>query len=224
MILDKIDFIMTGDGSHTLYVEELNETYHSRHGAIQEALHVFINAGLGHLNQKKISVLEIGFGTGLNTFLTLLESQKQNIEINYTSIETFPLIEKLTKQLNFMDELNSNKVESNWFNKIHSSEWGDYQEINKIFRLNKINVDLVSYRTTEQFNVIYFDAFAPQVQPEMWTTNIFEEMYKCLLKGGALVTYCAKGNVKRSLKEVGFKIETLPGPPGKREMTRAIKL
>lgn len=222
--MDKIEFKITEDGSHTLYVEALDETYHSRHGAIQEALHVFIGAGLNYLNQSKISVLEIGFGTGLNTFLTLLESKKRNIEIKYTALEKFPLGEEMIKRLNYNKVLGSSFEEVDLFNLIHQVEWEGVKKITQQFKLNKISVDLANYQTDEVFNVIYFDAFGPQVQSAMWTKSIFEKMYEVLVEGGILVTYCAKGSVKRTLKEVGFEVDSLPGPPGKREMTRARKL
>ncbi len=222
--MDKREFKITGDGSHTLYVEALDETYHSRHGAIQEALHVFINAGLNHFNKLELNVLEIGLGTGLNAFLTLLEAKKRNIEINYTAIEAFPLEEDIIKQLNYTEELNSTIDEEAVFDLIHRVEWERHQEITQEFKLNKVNVDLNHYHSKEVFDVIYFDAFGPNVQPEMWSEAIFNNMYNHLSKDGVLVTYCAKGSVKRTLKKVGFEVEALPGPPGKREMTRARKL
>lgn len=222
--MDKIEFKITEDGSHTLYVEALDETYHSKHGAIQEGLHVFINAGLNYLNQPKIRVLEIGFGTGLNTFLTLLESRNKNIEIEYTALEKFPLDIEMIKGLNYNNVLSSNLEDVEMFNLMHQIEWEGSKKISQHFYLNKINVDLTNYQTDEIFDIIYFDAFGPQVQPEMWTTPVFEKMYEVLSKGGILVTYCAKGSVKRALKEVGFRVDSLPGPPGKREMTRAVKL
>ena len=221
--MDKREFKITADGSHTLYVEALDETYHSTHGAIQEAVHVFINAGLNYFNKPKLNVLEIGFGTGLNAFLTLLEDKKSDVEINYTGIEAYPLEEEIISQLNYVAELNSNDEEKQLFEKLHQVEWGSHQKITGNFKLNKTKVELDKFATTEQFDVIYFDAFGPRVQPEMWTETILEKMYNCLVDDGILVTYCAKGSVKRVLKAVGFEVEPLPGPPGKREMTRAVK-
>jgi tRNA U34 5-methylaminomethyl-2-thiouridine-forming methyltransferase MnmC len=222
--LDKPVLKITADGSHTLYVESLDETYHSTHGAIQEAIHVFVEAGLNYFNKSKINVLEIGFGTGLNAFLTLLESQKDDVEIKYTGIEAFPLGDNITNHLNYVVELNSSKEEKHLFVKLHKVEWENYQKITDNFKLNKTKIELDKFETTEQFDVIYFDAFGPRVQPEIWTEAIFEKMYNCLANDGVLVTYCAKGTVKRGLKAVGFNIESLPGPPGKREMTRALKV
>ncbi|PCJ25274.1 MAG: SAM-dependent methyltransferase [Flavobacteriales bacterium] len=222
--MNKTELKITADNSHTLFVKALNETYHSTNGAIQESKHIFIEAGLRYFNNSKLNVLEIGFGTGLNAFLTLLEASKQKIDINYIAIEAFPLEEKIIQQLNYVNVLNSNAEETKWFFRLHKVEWERKQKITDNFILNKVKIELDQFEATEQFNVIYFDAFGPQVQPEMWTKPIFENMYSCLSKNGVLVTYCAKGSVKRTLKAVGFKLEALPGPPGKREITRAIKL
>jgi len=222
--LDKKELKITEDGSHTLFVPGLNETYHSSHGAIQESLHVFIGAGLRYLNNKEISVLEIGFGTGLNAFLTLLEANRTETIINYTSLEAFPLEMGLVRQLNYTSELKLKDSVGELFNKLHEVEWEGGQFITNEFELKKLKIKLDNFNTSEKYDVIYFDAFAPQIQPEMWTVSVFEKMYQCLNNKGILVTYCAKGVVKRGLKEVGFKIESIPGPPGKREMTRAHKI
>ena len=167
-------------------------------------------------------MLEIGFGTGLNAFLTL--QNLNNKSVQYTSLEAYPLKENIIDQLNYREELKLDDSEVQQFDKLHQIEWGSYQEITSKFSLNKIQVDLINYKSKEKFDLIYFDAFGPRVQPEMWTKDIFENMYAMLAKNGVLVTYCAKGSVKRALKEVGFEVEPLPGPPGKREMTRAKKL
>ncbi len=220
--MDNIALKLTEDGSHTLYNEKLDETYHSKHGAIQEAMHVFINAGLNYINKPTINILEVGFGTGLNAFLTLQESR--GININYTSLEAYPLEGDVIDQLNYIKELNLDTDEVKQFEKLHAVEWGSYQEVTSKFNLNKVKVELAKYRTTELFDIIYFDAFGPRVQPEMWEKEIFKKMHDILAEKGILVTYCAKGSVKRTLKEVGFQVEPLPGPPGKREMTRAKKL
>jgi len=222
--LDKRSFKITADGSHTLYVEKLDETYHSTHGAIQEAKHVFINAGLNYIEKNELNILEVGFGTGLNAFLTLLEAEKKGLKINYTGIEAFPLDEEVIQQLNYKEELRSTVKEEGRYNLLHSVEWESEQKITEPFQLHKIKIELATYTPKEHFDIIYFDAFGPRVQPDMWTEAIFEKMYNCLTKNGILVTYCAKGSVKRGLKTVGFELESLPGPPGKREMTRAIKL
>jgi tRNA U34 5-methylaminomethyl-2-thiouridine-forming methyltransferase MnmC len=220
--MDNITFKITEDGSHTLYLKDLDETYHSKHGAIQEALHVFIDAGLNFVNLPHLNILEVGFGTGLNTFLTLQESTDRSI--NYTSLEAYPLSEDIVSQLNYTKELKLNSEGIQLFKMCHQVEWESYQKITPKFNLNKIKVELAKYKSTVKFDVIYFDAFGPNVQPEMWEKAIFENMYAVLSDNGVLVTYCAKGSVKRTLKEVGFEVEPLPGPPGKREMTRARKL
>jgi tRNA U34 5-methylaminomethyl-2-thiouridine-forming methyltransferase MnmC len=220
--MDKIAFKITEDGSHTLYLEDLDETYHSKHGAIQEAMHVFIEAGLKHKKQSKINILEVGFGTGLNAFLTLQQSNYKNI--NYTSLEAYPLSDDIISQLNYSQELKLDVKSIQQLEKLHKVEWESYQEITPSFNLNKVKVELACYTTNEKFDIIYFDAFGPRVQPEMWDKAIFEYMFDILSDNGILVTYCAKGSVKRTLKDVGFEVEPLPGPPGKREMTRAKKL
>lgn len=214
---------ITEYGSHTLFVPELNETYHSKHGAIQESMHVFINAGLGFTKKSHLSILEIGFGTGLNALLTLLAAEQKESHIDYDSLEAFPLDEEIVKQLNYPTELKVTEKETKYFENLHAAEWEHPQKITAQFNLTKHKIDLASYQTTKQFDIIYFDAFAPDIQPELWEKAIFENMYKCLVKNGVLVTYCAKGSVKRILKEVGFTVENIPGPPGKREMTRAVK-
>ena len=222
--MDKKEIKITADGSHTLFIPSLDETYHSSHGAIQESMHVFIDAGLKSIKNKEIKVLEIGFGTGLNAFLTLLEVNKSETRIDYTSLEAFPLEMSLVKQLNYTSEL---KLEGHFvalYNRLHEVEWESVQHVSNEFKLKKLKIKLDRFEASEKFDVIYFDAFSPQVQPEMWTVNVFEKMYNCLNNNSVLVTYCAKGIVKRALKEVGFKIESIPGPPGKREMTRAHKI
>lgn len=222
--MDKAQIKITADGSHTLYVPDLDETYHSVHGAIQEAIHVYINSGFNYfLSKKELTVFEVGFGTGLNTFLTYLEVLKKDIKVNYTSIEAYPLAMDSIVQLNYLDELKSNLQEQEFFFQIHQAKWNSFTEINKLFSLEKLNLLLEDFNVKNKFDVIYFDAFGPRVQPELWEVDILTKMYEALVSGGILVTYCAKGSVKRALKEVGFTIESIPGPPGKREMTRAIK-
>lgn len=221
--MENISFKITADGSHTLYVKNLGETYHSTNGAIQESKHIFINAGFNYLKKPQLKILEVGFGTGLNAFLTLLECVKTKTKVDYTTIETFPLANKIIEQLNYTKELKSTLKETKLFHLLHQVAWERYQKITPNFQLNKIKVELNDYQTIEQFDLVYFDAFAPQVQPEMWTKPIFEKVYDLMSEGGILVTYCAKGSVKRTLIEVGFNIENLPGPSGKREITRAWK-
>lgn len=214
----------TADGSHTLFVSELNETYHSIHGAIQESQHVFIKNGLHYFSNKTfVRILEIGFGTGLNALLTLLDSKNKNQQVNYVSLEKFPLVNELILQLNYPSQLKLNTTQTALFNQLHTCKWNTTVPISTNFNLLKIKEDLIFFQTTATFDIVYFDAFAPEKQAELWTTEIFATIYKLLKSGGILVTYCAKGVVKRTIKSVGFQLETLPGPPGKREMIRAIK-
>lgn len=220
-----LELKITGDNSHTLLVKELNETYHSTKGAINEALHVFILKGLTDYlainNCNEIEVFEVGFGTGLNAHLTQLFATENNVKINYSSVEAYPLSIELIQQLNYTELINSKKQD---FLKLHEVEWNKLITINDFFCLKKLHKELFGIEEKEQFDVIFFDAFAPEKQPEMWTKDVFEQMLKFLKPGGFLVTYCAKGIVKRTIKEVGFNLETLQGPPGKREMIRSWKL
>lgn len=221
--MNKTEIKITVDGSHTLYVPHLDETYHSKHGAIQEALHVYINAGFNYFNKTNLNVLEVGFGTGLNTFLTLREGVKKNSIINYTSIEAFPLDINNINQLNYLAHLKATVTEVKLFNKMHECEWDKAVQINSSFSLRKLKLLLQNFNEEQNFDLIYFDAFGPRVQPELWEESVLALMYNALKPKGILVTYCAKGSVKRGLKKVGFILQNIPGPPGKREMTRAIK-
>ena len=217
--------IKTEDGSHSLYVNDLDEQYHSKHGAIQEGKHVFIEAGLKHVashNNSPIRILEIGLGTGLNSFLTLIESEKLNLPIHYTALEAFPLELDLITELNYVECLNEERIK-NKFIQIHSSDWEKEISLSELFCIHKIKGTLQEVQFDETYHLIYFDAFGPAVQPEMWTEEIFNKLYSALKPNGCLFTYCAKGEVKRTLKKVGFTVAALPGPPGKREMVRAIK-
>lgn len=219
-----IRLIDTEDGSHSLYSEQFNVTYHSKFGAIQETRHVFINAGLHHKaeGKKELSVLDIGFGTGLNAFMTLLEGEKLDLKINYTGVEAFPIGVEMAQKFNYADLLECpDKAET--FLQLHQSNWGEEVKYTEHFTGTKLNVKFQELDFDNKFDVIYFDAFAPQSQPELWTTEVFGIMKKSLVLNGVLVTYCAKGDVKRILKGLGFEIEKLLGPPGKREMTRATK-
>lgn len=214
-------FKVTEDGSHTLYIPELDEHYHSKFGAIQEALHIYINAGLNFCNKEKINVLEAGFGTGLNTFLTYIEAENQNKVINYTSIELYPLDKEITESLNFPDTIGYEKPQV--FKSLHEANWNTPEQISSHFMLKKIQDDLTKHKFQGPYDVVYYDAFAPEVQPELWSSEIFKRIYDAMSPGGILTTYCVKGIVKRAIKECGFEITRLPGPPGKREMLRAVK-
>ena len=214
--------ITTSDGSKTIYLEEWNEQYHSKHGAIQEAYHVFIEHGLKCFKNQKIRLLEIGFGTGLNALISLIEAPKYGLSLYYTGVEAYPVIEEEVEQLNYIEELNAPEFEVD-FIQMHASDWETPHEIAPHFILNKQKKDFNSINDIGLFNLIYFDAFGARVQPELWTVAIFEKMYTALDWDGILVTYAAKGSVRRAMQEVGFEVERLPGPPGKREMLRAIK-
>lgn len=218
--------ILTEDGSHSLYVPHLEEHYHSTHGAIQESRHVYINAGFNACELQKINILEIGFGTGLNAFLTQLEAEKTDKQIHYTSLELYPLNLESAKQLNYAQQL-TNKEDVVDFLALHKAKWGKSVEITSMFTLHKIEIDFSNpdnLNTNSRFDVIYFDAFAPEKQPEMWTQQIFDKLFSFCNKNAIITTYCAKGVVRRMLQSSGFTVERLPGPPGKREILRGRKL
>lgn len=219
----KKELVQTSDGSNTLYIPELNETYHSTHGALKESLHVFIKEGLDYCSSsKELNVLEVGFGTGLNTFLTAIKAQQDKRIVRMTSIEAYPLSADQMALLQYT-AIDSLKIYQNLFERIANSKWNEVQEVSPFFFLNKVEGKLQDVVDEEVFDLIYFDAFAPEKQPELWTENVFEKMFRALKSNGVLVTYCAKGVVKRTIKSVGFELQSIPGPPGKREMTRAVK-
>ncbi|TDY07603.1 tRNA (5-methylaminomethyl-2-thiouridine)(34)-methyltransferase MnmD [Meridianimaribacter flavus] len=219
----KRKIITTADGSKTIQIEDWNEQYHSVHGAIQEAMHVFILHGLFCFldSHKPISILEIGFGTGLNAFITLLESEKSNLHINYTGVEAYPVTQEEVDALNYTEQLKTNNT---LFSKLHQCDWEVLHHITPKFSLTKQQKFFKDIDAVAEFDLIYFDAFGARVQPELWTETVFELMYKALKPKGVLVTYSAKGSVRRAMQTVGFSVEKLPGPPGKREMLRATKL
>lgn len=219
----KRKIITTADGSKTIQIEDWNEQYHSVHGAIQEAMHVFILHGLFCFldSHKPISILEIGFGTGLNAFITLLESEKSNLHINYTGVEAYPVTQEEVDALNYTEQLKTNNT---LFSKLHQYDWEVLHHITPKFSLTKQQKFFKEIDAVAEYDLIYFDAFGARVQPELWTEVIFELMYKALKTKGVLVTYSAKGSVRRAMQAVGFSVEKLPGPPGKREMLRATKL
>ena len=216
------EIIQTLDGSTTIHLKEWDECYHSKHGAIQEAQHVFIKNGLSLFPNQSVSILEIGFGTGLNAFISFLESSKLNQSINYVGVEAYPVNATEVLAMNYVDELNA-KSQKEVFEKMHESKWNEKIELTTEFELTKRKQFFDEIDDIEQFDLIYFDAFGYRVQPELWSTAIFQKMYTALRPGGKLVTYAARGVVKRSMMEVGFTVEKLPGPPGKREMFRASK-
>lgn len=218
---------LTDDGSHSIISEQFNESYHSRHGALKESLHVFINAGLKALpNREQISILEVGLGTGLNAWLTILENQILGKTIDFTGIEPYPISLEMAESLNYptvLFEEDTEKDHKSCFLKIHEEAWEKPVNIVERFTLTKHKTTLADFSSDQKFDLIYFDAFAPNAQPELWTEAVFQQLFDLMAPGGIMVTYCAKGTVKRSLKAIGFTVETLEGPPGKREMTRAVK-
>jgi len=221
-MFSEVKIILTGDGSHSLLNAELDETYHSRHGAVQESNYVFIEQGLqfwlNRNNNQRLNVLEIGLGTGLNAWLTFRLPQIQSRVIQYFAIEKFPLPVEVWRQLNYA------ATDYECFKKIHTLSWNSWQEISSTSLLYKYEGSLQELEMPQlKFDVIYYDAFAPNKQPEMWTLAMLEKTIQCLQQGGVFVTYCAKGQLKRDLKTLGLEVQSLPGPPGKREMVRAIK-
>jgi tRNA U34 5-methylaminomethyl-2-thiouridine-forming methyltransferase MnmC len=224
--LQKTIIETTADGSHTLFVPDLNEHYHSTHGALQESELVFTQNGLHHIPAciKEINVLEVGFGTGLNALLTVLEAKKQRRKINYIAVEPEPVADDLLEKLNYASVIGSSEAVG-YYKKIHEAGWVYPAFLSDYFIISKIHARLQDITMLDQqFHLVYFDAFAPDVQPELWTEQVFAQLFKCMKPEGILVTYSCKGTVKRALKSAGFTIEKLPGPAGKREVLRAMKV
>ncbi|MCW4467857.1 tRNA (5-methylaminomethyl-2-thiouridine)(34)-methyltransferase MnmD [Flavobacterium sp. MFBS3-15] len=215
--------ITTNDGSVTIYLPEMKETYHSRFGAIQEAYHVFIHNGLSLIQGRTVSILEIGFGTGLNAFITYLESVKSGQEIEYTGVEAFPIDAAEAAMLNYVAELKADEF-SEVFTAMHTSKWGEKTYLNNKFKLTKRRQFFSDIEDVNAFDLIYFDAFGYHAQPNLWSEEIFRKMYNALTKDGILITYACRTVIKKAMQSVGFQTEKLPGPPGKREMLRAIKI
>ena len=226
-IAQQINIVETSDGSHTIYAPKFDEHYHSINGAVQESKHVFINAGLKMCGKTEIRIFEVGFGTGLNAFLALLEAEQRKTKVFYTTIELYPLAEKDTEKLNYPQitdchcGLERDTLEI-FFRKIHAVEWGNKAEISPHFSIEKIKADFTAFDLKENIDVIFFDAFSPEKQPEMWSEKIFAKLYEHCNEGAILTTYCAKGIVRRAMQTAGFTVERLPGSQGKREMLRAI--
>lgn len=218
----KREIIQTSDGSTTIHIPQWNEQYHSIHGAIQEAYHVFIKQGLASISFRNISVLEIGFGTGLNSFITFLEAKNNDLVIDYVGVDAYPVQEEEIKQLNYVTQLNANQHQE-VFKTFHSCQWEKKHQVNSNFSLLKRKQFFHEINDQGMYDLIYFDAFGARVQPELWTEKIFTKMFNALKFKGTLVTYSAKGSVRRAMLSVGFSVERLEGPPGKREMLRATK-
>ncbi len=216
----------TQDGSHSIFSEQFGVSYHSKYGAVQETQHVFIDAALRFkaVLKRDIRILEIGFGTGLNALMTYLEARKRNLAVQYTAIEAYPISLQQVQSLNYNEILRVRESETPIFESLHTAAWNESTYFNDNFTLDKHKMLFEHIAFKNQFDIIYFDAFAPNAQPTLWESPIMQKMYDALLPEGILATYCAKGEVKRTMKSVGFEVERLKGPPGKREMTRAIKL
>jgi len=210
--------ITTTDGSNTIYVPGLNEHYHSINGAVTETMHIFINAGFNSIQKKSIRILEYGMGTGLNLFATLDQAMKRSITVHYHTIEKYPLCEEEWRNLNIPEVLDVNK---SCFKRIHTSPWDELITINKLFTIYKDKSDFRTATPEGLFDLIYYDAFSPDIQPHLWQPEIFQKIADHCVNGAVLTTYSSKGIVKRALKDAGFSIEKIPGPPGKREFIRA---
>ncbi|MBZ9630749.1 tRNA (5-methylaminomethyl-2-thiouridine)(34)-methyltransferase MnmD [Salegentibacter sp. LM13S] len=218
--------IKTGDGSVTIHLSEWDEQYHSKHGAVQEAQHVFIKMGLeywvGLNKEKNLAILEIGFGTGLNAFITFLEAQKLHLKVSYTGVEAYPVSAAEIKELNYAEMLSAqNQINS--FQKMHEIPWNETADISENFLLEKQQKRFEEIEDINKYDLVFFDAFGARVQPELWTEGIFSKMFSAMKNNSVLVTYSAKGSVRRAMQTAGFIVERLPGPPGKREMLRALK-
>jgi tRNA U34 5-methylaminomethyl-2-thiouridine-forming methyltransferase MnmC len=214
--------VTTSDGSHTIYIPELSEHYHSIHGAVQESTQIFIKNGFETCSADPLNIFEVGFGTGLNALLTAISSISGARIVNYTSIEKYPLEKEIINSLNHHLFAGDNGRQI--FNSIHQSPWNCWVNICINFNLNKLKGDFTVGPQSARYDLIYFDAFGPDKQPEMWTKEIFALVAEITNKNGVFVTYSAKGEVKRNLKACGFKVTLLPGPPGKRQMIRAVKI
>ncbi len=214
--------VITEDGSSTFFIPELNEHYHSIHGAVQESMHIFIQSGYQQILTFPVQIFEVGFGTGLNVFLTFLVSEKEGEPVHYTAIEKYPLEDHFVRLLNYPEK--TDPLKSDVFRAIHDAPWGRDVRISEHFTLYKIRCDLCEVQLEDDaYDLVYFDAFGPNVQPELWTEEIFQMLYRSMKQDACLVTYSVKGTVRRGLKAAGFSVEKLAGPKGKREMTRATK-
>lgn len=218
MSSSNLQLVTTKDGSQTILNEELGSTYHSRHGALTESKHVFIDKGLRKLLDGQvtdITLLEMGFGTGLNALLTLALSQEHNLNVNYHGLELYPVPNEVWKGYELPEELTSNRTD---FEDLHGANWDERIVLNGNFQLTKHYVSLLDFESKEKFNLVYFDAFEPETQPELWTDDVFTKLFGLMADGGVLTTYCCKGYVRRNMIAAGFVVEKVPGPPGKREM------
>lgn len=225
----KRKIITTADGSKTIQIEDWNEQYHSVHGAINEANHVYLKQGLHYFyselisqsSSQEIAILEIGFGTGLNAFLTLIEAESNKLNIDYVGVEAYPISTEEINALNYPELVSDDRQLD--FDKLHTTKWETSVKISEYFNLKKEKKFFKEIKNISEFDVVYFDAFGPRVQPQLWTEEIFEIMYKAMKPNSVLTTYSSMGSAKRAMKSVGFEVERLDGPPNKRHMLRAIK-
>ncbi|MFT6868005.1 MAG: tRNA U34 5-methylaminomethyl-2-thiouridine-forming methyltransferase MnmC [Cyclobacteriaceae bacterium] len=219
-----LKIITTEDGSHSLYREDINETYHSSHGARAESQHIFIKTGLEYLlfekGKKDLKIFEVGFGTGLNALLAALFGFENKVKIDYHSIEPIPVGEEIYAKLNY----GTDQISTDLLKNIHAAPWAKTEQLNAFFKLTKYETTIEAFDQTEAFDIIFFDAFAPSKQPEVWALANIQKCYNILKPGGILNTYCAQGQFKRNLKAVGFEVECPPGAMGKRQMVRAVRL
>ena len=218
---ERVHVVETTDGSQTLSIDGGIEHYHSTNGAIAEALHVYIDAGLAPFAGREVNVFEVGFGTGLNAMLAYQFAVCNAIKVNYTSVERYPLPLNIVEKLTYPEQVELDREK--YFNALHSAPWNSKVELDPCFTLQKVEVDLVEYSPSAEIDVVFFDAFAPDLQPQLWSLQVFERIYKTMNAGGVLVTYSSKGFVKNNLRESGFNVKRLPGPKGKRHMILAQK-
>jgi tRNA U34 5-methylaminomethyl-2-thiouridine-forming methyltransferase MnmC len=223
----KVKIITTEDGSHTLYNEELQETYHSSHGAFRESIHVFMLYGLDswlarNPNKFPIRVFEVGFGTGLNAWLALVWAEQNQVPVLYHTIEPFPLEAEVYSQLNYTEHDHGIWHYHKYFQALHERPWNEGGPVSEYFNFKK---DQTTLEESDLYpaDLVFYDAFSPSKQPELWTKEVLEPVVDAMLPGGLFTTYCAMGQLKRDLKDLGLEVETRPGPPGKKEMTRAWK-
>jgi tRNA U34 5-methylaminomethyl-2-thiouridine-forming methyltransferase MnmC len=224
--MNELHIFETHDGSHSIFSEEFGVSYHSKYGAVRETQHVFIDAALRFkaILNPEIKILEMGFGTGLNALMTYFEARKRNLHVYYQTIEAYPITMEQVHHLNFNEVLRIPESSKHIFESLHQLPWGITHTIDSNFSFQKQLCLFEEATINNLFDIIYFDAFAPTSQPLLWEAPLMQKMYDALEEDGILVTYCAKGEVKRTLRSVGFELECLSGPPGKREMTRAIKV
>ncbi len=218
---ERVHVVETTDGSQTLSIDGGIEHYHSINGAIAEALHVYIDAGLAPFAGREVNVFEVGFGTGLNAMLAYQFAVCNATKVNYTSVERYPLPLNIVEKLTYPEQVELDREK--YFNALHSAPWNSKVELDPCFTLQKVEVDLVEYSPSAEIDVVFFDAFAPDLQPQLWSLQVFERIYKTMNVGGVLVTYSSKGFVKNNLRESGFNVKRLPGPKGKRHMILAQK-